>query len=227
MRRFWYLGVIVVVVVFTAAIFYGVKAQQPEQKKIYRVKPFGAKFEQMKLNLTEAQKEQIHTIVIQTKKEMLRKMADIRVAGIELREMIADKKVSDEAIKEKQAQIQKLRQEAGQIRMNTLLQVRQILTDEQWTKASKMHLFKQRRIIMRHMQGVPGMRPGRQMRLHGWWGSENKEGPAGEIPLFGEWENILGGESFFSDNFMMPPPPPEEEMELGMEPELPMLDVIE
>lgn len=225
MRRFWYLGVIVLVAVFTVAIFYGVKAQQPERREAGRAMPVGPGFEQMRLNLTDVQKEQIHAIVTQTKKDMIRKMADIRVAGIELREIIADKKVSDETIREKQAQVQKLKQEAGQTRLNTLLQVRQVLTDEQWAKASKMRLFMQRRNMMHRMQGRPGMGPGNPMGMPGWGGAENPEGLPGGTPLFGEWENILGGDNFFSDNFMAAPHPPE--METGMEPELPLFDLME
>jgi protein CpxP len=85
------------------------------------------------LNLTTEQKEKLHDAMIAHQKEMIPLRADLKVARIELREMIRSNQ-SKSAIDAKVEAIGKLRTQIEKARVDNQLAMRSILTPEQLKK---------------------------------------------------------------------------------------------
>lgn len=91
------------------------------------------------LGLDEKQKETVKAIHLKTKKEMIRKKADIEVAQVELRELLGKDPVDLQAAEAKVKQIESLRTDMKMTHIRTREEVKKVLTPEQKTKFAAMH----------------------------------------------------------------------------------------
>ncbi len=86
------------------------------------------------LGLDDKQKETVKAIHLRTKKEMIRKKADIEVAHVELKELLAKDTVDLQAAEAKVKQIEALRTDMKMTHIRTREEVKKILTPEQKKK---------------------------------------------------------------------------------------------
>jgi len=106
------------------------------------------------LGLDEKQKEAIKDIGTTAKKDAIRKISDIRIARIELREILGKDPVDMGAVEGKLKQMESLKTDMHMSRIKTLEEIKAKLTPEQRQKF-KMNLRK-------------------QFRWHGGWRHEGK-----------------------------------------------------
>lgn len=86
------------------------------------------------LGLDEKQKESIRTITTGARKDAIRKMADVRIARLELRELLIKDPVDLGAAEAKLKQIESLRTDLHLLRIKTLKEIKATLTPEQRQK---------------------------------------------------------------------------------------------
>lgn len=113
----------------------------------------GDPFARMKseLQLTDDQVEKIRGIFLESRKASVRIWADLRVAGIELRQLLTQAEVDKGKVEEKVGQIGQVRQRLLSHRTDTFFKIREVLTPEQRKKAAPFL-----------MRGFLGGHPGRQ-----------------------------------------------------------------
>lgn len=90
------------------------------------------------LGLDDRQKEEIKGIHLKTKKEMIRKKADIQVAGIELKEILGRDTVDLQAAEAKVKQVESLKTEMKMTHIRTREEIKSRLTPEQRKKFNEM-----------------------------------------------------------------------------------------
>lgn len=91
------------------------------------------------LGLDEKQKETVKAIHLKTKKEMIRKKADIDVAQVELKEMLGQDTVDLQAAEAKVKQIESLKSDMKMTHIRTREEVKKVLTPDQKKKFASMH----------------------------------------------------------------------------------------
>ena len=84
------------------------------------------------LNLTDEQANKLGKIYSDYKKEMLRKKADIEIAGMELGELLKTRESDEKAIEESVNNLESLRSNLNMYRVKALLKTREFLSDEQY-----------------------------------------------------------------------------------------------
>lgn len=94
------------------------------------------------LNLTAEQKQKIHTVLAEARKKAIELEAKIRIARIELRELMAADTPDRGKIDAKVAEIGKLQETRMRQHVDSALQVQQVLTPEQRQKAKELRLFR-------------------------------------------------------------------------------------
>ncbi len=92
------------------------------------------------LQLTDEQVQRVRDVVLEGGKRVIKDRADLRVSGLELRELLAKAEVDKSAVDEKVKQIGQLRQKLLQDRIDTHLKIREILTPEQREKAGSLFM---------------------------------------------------------------------------------------
>lgn len=117
------------------------------------------------LGLDKKQKEAIKEIGTTAKKDAIRKIADIRIARIELREILDKDTVDMTAVEAKVKQIESLKTDLRVSRIKALEEIKANLTPEQ-RKKFKMNLRRQFRLHggWRHEHGGNGMMPQHENR---------------------------------------------------------------
>lgn len=132
MKRIAFFTTILVVTAMMTALAYG-------QEKAPRV----AKRERLlkALNLTEEQREAIKDLTISSRKENINVTAKLKVARLDLMELMDEAKPDTKAINSKLNEITKLRATLMKNRIDHLLAMKKILTPEQWKKAKGMRLW--------------------------------------------------------------------------------------
>ncbi len=117
----------------------------------------GRGIERMKerLGLSDEQTRQIRGILREARKTSIKFRADLRVARIELGELVTQEKVDNGKIDAKLGQIGQLRQQRLRLRTDVVLATRDILTPEQMKNADRW--------FMRFLSGRRG-RGGRRHR---------------------------------------------------------------
>jgi Spy/CpxP family protein refolding chaperone len=90
------------------------------------------------LNLDDQQKKMIDEIKSRTLKETIRKMADIQVAQIELRDLIKQDPLDMKAVEAKIKQIAAMKSDLGIAHIRALEEIKKILTPEQRKKLMDM-----------------------------------------------------------------------------------------
>jgi len=86
-----------------------------------------------KLNLTDAQKNSVHQIRMATAKSMIKKKADLKIAKLELREMLRSDKVDMSGVKQQLNKISGLKTSMMLDRINAREDIKALLTAEQKT----------------------------------------------------------------------------------------------
>ena len=95
-----------------------------------------------KLGLEEKQKEAIKDIIFTVRKDSIRKMAEVRIAGIEVRELLDKDPVDMGAVEAKLKQAESLKTDIQMSRIKTLEEIKAKLTPEQSQKF-KINMRKQ------------------------------------------------------------------------------------
>ncbi len=144
--------------------------------------------------LTPEQKEKIRTIVLGGRMEQIQREADLKIAQIQLKELMMQDKLDRQKIEKQIQQIGTLRTRMEIARVETVMKLRDILTKEQMQalKERRMHRMLQRRIIEKRIRLNEG-------RMQRWQKQGMGPGPMGETPAL----------------------PQEEELELSIAPEEP------
>jgi len=86
------------------------------------------------LDLTDAQKASIHQIRLSTKKDMIQKRADLKIARLELREKLRTDKVEIAAVESQVKKVEGLRSSLMLDRIKAFEQIKSTLTPEQRKK---------------------------------------------------------------------------------------------
>ena len=135
-----------------------------------------------KLRLSDQQIEQMQNLKMQNAKNMIKPQGDLKLAKIELKELLMKPKVDEQVVLNKVDQISSIKGDIAKIRMQHMLAARKILNDEQLAQWRKM----------RH-----GM--GRGMRGHkgcdgpcGMMGGGMMGGPMGPGPMMGDGSCKMG-----------------------------------
>ena len=112
---------------------------------------FGNRFSRIreKLGLTDEQADKIADIMTQARKKAVKARADLRVAGIELTELVTQDEVDKGKVDGKVSQIAQATEKMIRNRMDTFFQIREVLTPEQRKKAKPLI----RRMFSRHAGG--------------------------------------------------------------------------
>ncbi len=101
------------------------------------------------LGLTPEQKEKVRTIVLGGKMEQIQREADLKIAHVQLRELMMQDKLDRQKIEKQIQQIGTLRTRMEMARVETMMKMRDVLTKEQVQalKERRMHRMLQRRVI--------------------------------------------------------------------------------
>ena len=102
------------------------------------------------LNLTQEQKQKLQAIQSRYKNEIFQRQQAVRQANKELREMMVSNASVDQ-IRRQHTQVQQLRQQLEETRLNSILAMRDVLTSEQRSKLAQ--LMQQRQPNPRKPQG--------------------------------------------------------------------------
>ena len=117
---------------------------------------FGNRFSRLseKLGLTDEQADKIAALMTQARKKAVKARADLRVAGIELAELLTQDEVDKGKVDGKVSQIAQATEKMIRNRMDAFFQIREVLTPEQRKKAKPFI----RRMFSRHAGGFSGKR---------------------------------------------------------------------
>ena len=112
---------------------------------------FGNRFSRLseKLGLTDEQADKIAALMTQARKKAVKARADVRVAGIELAELLTQDEVDKGKVDGKVSQIAQATEKMIRNRMDAFFQIREVLTPEQRKKAKPFI----RRMFSRHAGG--------------------------------------------------------------------------
>jgi periplasmic protein CpxP/Spy len=127
-----------------------------------------------KLGLTDQQVEQMRALQTKHQTDMIMRRAELKIARLELREIMTDTKLNENSALSKQDQISKMRSDIARLNLQHKIAMRKVLTDEQFKKWREM------RHEMRPGPGRhPGGRGGRGFR------GDGPMGPCDKSPMMG------------------------------------------
>jgi len=93
-----------------------------------------------KLKLTDQQVEQIQEIKLRHDREMIRLKADLKLARLDLKEIMMKAKIDEKAALSKQDNISKVKASIDKTRLQHKLDIRRILTEDQFKQLQKMRM---------------------------------------------------------------------------------------
>jgi hypothetical protein len=126
-----------------------------------------------KLGLTDQQVEQMRALQVKHQSDMIMRRAELKIARLELREIMMSAKLNENSALSKQDQISKMKSDIARLNLQHKIAIRKILSDEQLKKWQEM----------RHdMRPGPGRHPGRGGR--GFRG-DSPMGPCDRQPMMG------------------------------------------
>jgi Spy/CpxP family protein refolding chaperone len=111
-----------------------------------------------RMGLTDQQQEQIRDVVFEHARLMIDLKADFDKAGLDLAASVDQEVFDPVPVRAAHAQFQTARQKLENERFEMLIEVRQVLTYEQWQKIQEI----KRRIQQNREQRRPGLRQGGQ-----------------------------------------------------------------
>jgi len=97
-------------------------------------------FVRNKLGLTEDQAQKLRQLRIDYKKGTIRRHADLRIARLDLREILEQKTIDPEKVEKKVRQIEGLRGDLQIFRIQSMMKAKDFLSDEQFAKFKHMIL---------------------------------------------------------------------------------------
>jgi Spy/CpxP family protein refolding chaperone len=127
----------VVLLVGMSVSAYAMNKKGMHGKGMHSEQMMAEKFEA--LGLDEKQKETVKALHLKTKKEMIKKKADVDVAQIELKELLGKDTVDLQAVEAKVKQIEALKTDKMMTHIRTREEVKKILTPDQRKKFATMH----------------------------------------------------------------------------------------
>ena len=108
-----------------------------------------------RIGLDEGQQQEIRDLVYAGARRMIDLKAVVDRAGLDLAEVVNSSEFDPEAVRAAYAAFQSARQKLENARFEMLLDVRQVLSYEQWQKLQELKRFRQQ---MRSQQRPPGQR---------------------------------------------------------------------
>lgn len=96
------------------------------------------------LGLNDSQIAQLRKIKTTTQKEVIKKEADLRIAQLELNELMRDSKTNRSALEAKAKKVEELRMDIRLTEFKAQLDARAVLTPEQLKKAKSMKMHRMR-----------------------------------------------------------------------------------
>jgi periplasmic protein CpxP/Spy len=142
-----------------------------------------------KLGLTEQQVEQTRALRVKHQSEMIMRRAELKIARLELREIMMNAQFSENAALSKQDQISKMKSDIARLNLQHKIAMRKILNDEQLKKWQEM----------RH-EMKPGLGRGHDRGGRGFRG-DGPMGPCDKLPMMRQgpdngpyWMDKDGGE---------------------------------
>jgi Spy/CpxP family protein refolding chaperone len=122
--------------------------------------PFSLESFKDRLGLTDDQAEKFAKLWSDYRKETIKKRADIQVAGIDLTELLDQKKVDMGKIEKKLREIEDLKTELALHRIKTLFKAKEFLSEDQFEKLKGFSLRMMRHGMMMGQMGHGMMGPG-------------------------------------------------------------------
>jgi Spy/CpxP family protein refolding chaperone len=130
-----------------------------------------------RLGLTDEQAEKFAKVRSDYRKETIKKQADLQVAGVELSELMNEKKVDLGQVEKKLRQIESLKTDLAMYRIKTLFKTKEFLNDAQFEKLKTQSLrMMQHGMMGGRMEGE--MSPGMGQGMRGY-GKEGRGMPPG------------------------------------------------
>jgi len=156
----------------------GRKASPPR----HSVNPFSVESYKERLGLNPEQAEKFAKVRSDYLKEVIKKRAEIQVAGVELSELLDQKKADLGQVEKKLRQLEDLKTDLTLSRIKTLFKTKDFLNEEQFEKL-KTFSFR----MMQHGAMMPG-RMGRGMMGSGMMGSGMMGGDTTDSGMMGNTE---------------------------------------
>ncbi|MDH4222081.1 MAG: periplasmic heavy metal sensor [candidate division Zixibacteria bacterium] len=152
-------------------------SQSPEKEKIFKARP----------GLSAEQKEKIKEITLERVKDGIRIKADLKIAQIELRELMQQDELDKAKIDRKIDEIGALRTKLQKAKFEKRMALREVLTKErlQSLREKRTHRMMERRLMDRKSKGKEGMLQRKRII--------RKESLSGEIPpsyFYEEFEEL-------------------------------------
>ena len=137
------------------------------------------------LGLTPEQKEKVRIIVLGGRKEQIQRQADLKIAYVDLKELMMHDKLDRTQITRKLEQIGTLRTRLEIAKVETMIKLRDILTKEQVQnlKERKMHHMFNRKVIEKRIRLNQG-------RVQRWQEQRMGPGPMSEEPALPQEERL-------------------------------------
>jgi len=110
------------------------------------------------INLSAEQKEKIRSLTLEGRKDEIRLKSDLRIAQLELRELMQNDKLDKSSINRKVEEIGDLRTKLQKVKVERKMELREILTKEQLQslRERRMHRMMDKRLMERKMKGKEG-----------------------------------------------------------------------
>lgn len=112
-----------------------------------------------RVGLSEEQQGHIREIVFRSAQNMIDLNAEVKKAGLQLAEVVDREDFDAAAVRKAFASFQAARHELEQERFEMLLEVRQVLTYEQWREIQEIRRRIRQNHPQRELQRPPGQRP--------------------------------------------------------------------
>ena len=116
----------------------------------------GKAISQVNLNLTEEQKSQLEELKKEYTKEVIKIRADLKIAKIELKDLLSERDADETAVLARADEISRLQNKLMKSRISHQLKTRKIYTDEQWKKLKTRKMLIRRRL--KNIKGFPEFR---------------------------------------------------------------------
>ncbi|WP_017306635.1 Spy/CpxP family protein refolding chaperone [Spirulina subsalsa] len=109
------------------------------------------------LNLDENQRQQMQAIHERTRAQMSQNWEALQAAHQRMRELMASSSASEQELRAQHNELQRLQQEMGNLRFQSMLEMRNILTPEQRSQMNQMHQQRRMNRDSSSSMGRPGV----------------------------------------------------------------------
>ena len=135
------------------------------------------------LGLSDDQVQKMRQLRMEYEKETIRKAADIRVAGLEVKDLLEQKTVDLAQVEKKVRQLEGLRGDLTLLRVRSMMKAKDFLNDQQFAKFKQMILMlSSHRMAGMHEMMMRRGHPGESMGMMPEGGGEDREEEGHEAP---------------------------------------------